>query len=56
MGGTIDAERGFFGFGALALFWMWTGWHAYRAVRRRDIASHQAWMIRCRSCAGCPTW
>ncbi len=38
---------GFFGFGALALLWMWTGYRAYRAVRSGDIASHQAWMIRC---------
>ncbi|WP_216898259.1 DUF2306 domain-containing protein [Nocardia alni] len=38
---------GFFGFGTLALLWMWTAHRAYRAVRTSDIASHQAWMIRC---------
>ncbi|MFI1913746.1 DUF2306 domain-containing protein [Nocardia sp. NPDC020380] len=38
---------GFFGFAALAVLWVWTGWRAYRAVRGGDIASHQAWMIRC---------
>ncbi|RDI68182.1 DUF2306 domain-containing protein [Nocardia pseudobrasiliensis] len=38
---------GFFGFGALAVLWPWTAWRAFRAVRDRDIASHQAWMIRC---------
>lgn len=37
---------GFFGFGALAALWLLTGWRAYRAIRRRDIPSHQAWMIR----------
>ncbi|MET0782158.1 MAG: DUF2306 domain-containing protein [Microbacterium sp.] len=37
---------GLFGFGTLAVLWLATGWRAYRAIRRRDIASHQAWMIR----------
>lgn len=37
---------GFFGFGALAVLWLVTGWRAYRAIRCRDVASHQAWMIR----------
>ncbi|SFS15224.1 Uncharacterized membrane protein [Microbacterium sp. cf046] len=37
---------GFFGFGSLAVLWLVTGWRAYRAIRRRDVASHQAWMIR----------
>jgi uncharacterized membrane protein len=37
---------GLFGFGALAVLWLITGWRAYRAIRRRDIPSHQAWMIR----------
>jgi uncharacterized membrane protein len=37
---------GFFGFGALAVLWLVTGWRAYRAIRRRDVPSHQAWMIR----------
>ncbi|GAA3644056.1 hypothetical protein GCM10022200_30090 [Microbacterium awajiense] len=37
---------GLFGFGALGVLWLITGWRAYRSIRRRDIASHQAWMIR----------
>lgn len=37
---------GLFGFGALAALWLVTGWRAYRAIRRGDVASHQAWMIR----------
>lgn len=37
---------GLFGFGALALLWLLTGWRAYRAIRQGDVASHQAWMIR----------
>ena len=37
---------GFFGFGTLAVLWLATGWQAYRAIRRRDVASHRAWMMR----------
>jgi uncharacterized membrane protein len=37
---------GFFGFGALAVLWFVTGWRAYRAIRRRDVDSHRAWMMR----------
>ncbi len=37
---------GFFGFGTLAVLWLATGWKAYRAIRRRDVASHRAWMMR----------
>ncbi|GAB7052659.1 DUF2306 domain-containing protein [Catenuloplanes indicus] len=37
---------GLFGFGTLAVLWGWTTWHGYRAIRARDIAGHQAWMIR----------
>jgi uncharacterized membrane protein len=37
---------GLFGFGTLAVLWLVTGWRAYRAIRRRDVPSHQAWMIR----------
>lgn len=52
VGGLIIAPSspagyvGFFGFGALAVLWLITGWRAYRAIRRRDVPSHQAWMIR----------
>ncbi len=37
---------GLFGFGALGVLWLVTAWRAYRSIRRRDVASHQAWMIR----------
>ena len=37
---------GFFGFGALAVLWLVTGWRAYRAIHRGDVPSHRAWMIR----------
>ncbi|WP_203580163.1 DUF2306 domain-containing protein [Microbacterium hibisci] len=37
---------GFFGFGALGVLWLVTGWRAYRAIRRGDVPSHRAWMIR----------
>lgn len=37
---------GFFGFGALAVLWLATGWQAYRAIRRGDVANHRAWMMR----------
>jgi uncharacterized membrane protein len=34
------------GFGCLALAWLYTGWRAYEAARRRDFVSHRRWMIR----------
>jgi uncharacterized membrane protein len=37
---------GLFGFGALGVLWLTTGWLGYRAIRRRDVASHRAWMMR----------
>jgi uncharacterized membrane protein len=37
---------GLFGFGALGVLWLVTGLRAYRSIRRGDVASHQAWMIR----------
>jgi uncharacterized membrane protein len=37
---------GFFGFGSLAGIWLLTGWKAYAAIRRGDVASHRAWMMR----------
>lgn len=37
---------GFFGFGTLAVLWLWTGARALAAIRNRDFAGHQAWMIR----------
>lgn len=35
-----------FGFGALAVLWLWASARALTAIRRGDVASHQAWMIR----------
>ena len=40
------ALLGFFGFGGLAVLWVVVTLKAYRAIRRRDIASQQAWMMR----------
>jgi dolichyl-phosphate-mannose--protein O-mannosyl transferase len=37
---------GFFGFGTLAVLWVWTTYRGYRSARDRDFAEHQAWMIR----------
>ncbi|ANP50463.1 putative membrane protein [Streptomyces griseochromogenes] len=37
---------GFFGFGSLSVLWGWTAWRGYKAIRERDIRSHQAWMLR----------
>jgi len=41
-GGTVSHV----GFALLAAIWIWTGWMAYAAARRRDFVSHRAWMIR----------
>jgi|MudIll2142460700_1097286.scaffolds.fasta_scaffold30897_3 uncharacterized membrane protein len=35
-----------FGFGCLALAWLFTGFRAYRSIRAGDTASHRRWMIR----------
>jgi uncharacterized membrane protein len=34
------------GFTLLALAWLFTGFMAYSAIRRRDIHSHRRWMVR----------
>ena len=34
------------GFTLLALSWLFTGFMAYRAIRRRDIQNHRRWMLR----------
>jgi uncharacterized membrane protein len=34
------------GFSGLALFWLYTGYQAYRAIRRGDIQTHKRWMFR----------
>lgn len=33
-------------FACLAVVWLYTGLHAYRTIRARDIAAHRRWMIR----------
>jgi uncharacterized membrane protein len=35
-----------FGFAALAVFWLYTGLHAYLAIRRGAIDEHRKWMVR----------
>jgi hypothetical protein len=40
------AFLGFFGFGTLAVLWVWTTYRGWRSAREHDMASHQAWMIR----------
>ena len=40
------AYLGFFGFGTLAVLWVWTTQRGYHAIRERDVRAHQAWMIR----------
>lgn len=35
-----------FGFGLLAVLWLFSGWQAYAAIRAGDIANHRAWMMR----------
>jgi uncharacterized membrane protein len=34
------------GFTLLALSWLYTGWRAYAAIRKRDVTSHRQWMVR----------
>ncbi len=35
-----------YGFGLLAVLWLFSGWQAYACIRRGDVRSHQAWMMR----------
>ncbi|WP_265520160.1 DUF2306 domain-containing protein [Oerskovia flava] len=37
---------GLFGFGTLGVLWLVTAVRAYRAIRRGDVRSHQAWVMR----------
>ena len=37
---------GVFGFGTLAFLWVGSGTRALLAIRRGDVASHEAWMLR----------
>jgi uncharacterized membrane protein len=52
LGGLVIAPRSggglvaHFGFGMLAILWLFSGWQAYRCIRRGDIDSHRAWMMR----------
>jgi uncharacterized membrane protein len=34
------------GFGILAVLWFFTGWKAYREIRRGEVDAHREWMIR----------
>lgn len=40
------ALLGLFGFGTLAVLWIWTTHRGYQSARDGDFAAHQAWMIR----------
>jgi uncharacterized membrane protein len=35
-----------FGFAALAVAWLYTGFKAYQSIRAGEIAQHRAWMVR----------
>jgi len=35
-----------FGFGVLAVLWLFSGAQAYAAIRRGDVATHKIWMMR----------
>ena len=34
------------GFASLGILWLFSGWKAYRHIRRREIESHREWMMR----------
>ena len=34
------------GFASLGLLWLFSGWKAYRHIRRREIEPHREWMMR----------
>ena len=34
------------GFAALGMLWLFSGWKAYRHIRRKEIELHREWMIR----------
>lgn len=44
--GSLAANTFGVAFIALALAWLYTGWHAYATIRRRDVQAHRRWMIR----------
>ena len=46
---SVVSEEGLpthFGFGMLAVLWFFTGWKAYREIRRGEVHAHREWMIR----------
>lgn len=43
---TSVGVAGLIGFGAFVVLWVLTAWRGYRAIRVRDVRSHNAWMIR----------
>lgn len=43
---SVGGNPGVIGFGALAVFWLYTGTQAYVSIRRGDVAAHRRWMIR----------
>ena len=47
LAGSADGGLvGRLGFATLAVTWLYSGWQAYAAVRRGDIATHRQWMMR----------
>src|SRR5688500_12020425 len=55
IGGVSGLYMGAFAFGGagakvaftlLATAWMYTGWRAYTAIRKREVAAHREWMVR----------
>jgi uncharacterized membrane protein len=44
--GSLAADTLGIAFISLALAWLYTGAHAYLAIRRRDIEAHKRWMVR----------
>ena len=44
--GSLEGLVTHWGFGLLAVAWLGTTLVAYRAIRRRDLASHRRWMLR----------
>jgi uncharacterized membrane protein len=43
---SVGESVGAAGFTLLGIVWLFTGWMAYSAIRRRNVAAHRRWMIR----------
>jgi uncharacterized membrane protein len=43
---SVGENVGAVGFTVLAILWLYTGWMAYRTIRRKEVAAHRRWMIR----------